>query len=165
MGALPQLILVYDVSPTVWFSRINPARDIYRIVAADGVGYRHRLGFLRLQFALRVWSAFIDTLTLEGVRRAILHEWGSYLRASLSMESKLEPGEYDWVLGAAPRTHAIKKVLQKTRALFDRRRREVAETLSIADGRVIRTDGHFKLRRKIILFDGAPPPHDQGVSW
>ena len=156
MRAFPQLILVYSVSPTVWIPRSNSASDIHQVVAARGVGYCHRLGFFSLQFALRVWSVFMDTPSLEGVRREILHEWGPYLRAPLSMESQHVPRKYEWVVGAAPTTRAIKKVLQKTRALFDRRRREVTESLAIAEGRVLRTGGHFKLRRKIIPRNGFP---------
>ena len=60
--------------------RSHAAGDIHQVVASVGIGYCRRIGLFSLQFALRVWSAFTDTLTLEGVRWSILHERGSYLR-------------------------------------------------------------------------------------
>ena len=63
---------------------------------------------------------------------------------------------FDWVIGAVPTTYVIRRILHTTRSLFDSRLLRTQESLAILDGHVVRTDGHFKLPRKIVLKNGSP---------
>ena len=156
VGAPTQILAIYDTSPTVWVARCTEMAHVRQFALSEEVCFIPMVGFFTLQFALNAWSIYMDSLNVEQLRRSILSEWGSYVRNSLAAGRCARPTQFDWVLGAVPTAHALKKIPRKTRSIQDSWRRELEDTLAIIDGGVIRTDGHFKPPRKIIMESGRP---------
>ena len=84
-----------------------------------------------------------------------MHQWASFIRSELCVPPKADPAAYDWVLASVPSAYAIRMVLSKTSSLLDKRANDLSAALALLDGHVVRTDGHFKVPRKIITKAGA----------
>ena len=148
-NARPRMVLVYDDPPRVWIARCSDTSDIREFALKSSVCWCHRVGFFTLRFCLRVWSFFIDTLNLDATRRSILHDWTARVSWALSRKTGKDPKQYDWILGAVPSSHVLRQILLKSRSLLDRWAHNLAASLAILDGHVVRMDGHFKLPKKI----------------
>ena len=84
---------VYDIRPVVWVVRSTSTEDLRGVAYNHGALRLPRIGFPALQYWLRVWSLFLDSLNLEAVRRSLLQERAAYIREDITERPTEEPTE------------------------------------------------------------------------